>query len=154
MALLIHGFLLSFLFMGLHENVHGTAFRSTQLSRMFQNLFGFLTFRPPTHYYYYHWAHHRHTGDKNKGNITPLKSNKENPINKQQKSPSTPSPPPPPLTHKQPYNTASSFLDHYLIFLNFMILCNPNVKCSTSKSLQSNIPRQMPQHFSSVKRIY
>ena len=66
MALLVHSFILSFLFMGLHENVHETAFKSSDLSKMFRNFYGFLTFRPPVHYYYYHWAHHKHTGNKSK----------------------------------------------------------------------------------------
>ncbi|XP_075248012.1 uncharacterized protein LOC142341055 isoform X1 [Convolutriloba macropyga] len=63
-SLVLHSFLLSFLFMGLHENVHETAFKSSNLSTIFRNIFGFVTFRPPIHYYYYHWAHHRHTGHK------------------------------------------------------------------------------------------
>ena len=61
-ALLFHSFMISFMFMGLHETVHGTAFRSSYLNGIFKIISGFLTLRPPIHYYYYHWAHHRHTG--------------------------------------------------------------------------------------------
>ena len=63
-ALLSHSFVLSFLFMPLHECVHRTAFSSPLLNVSLSFLLGFLTFRPPYHYKYYHVAHHKFTGDK------------------------------------------------------------------------------------------
>lgn len=64
LSALLHSFILSFLFMPLHECVHKTAFRSPFLNDSLAFVFGFLTFRPPIHYKYYHMAHHRFTGDK------------------------------------------------------------------------------------------
>jgi fatty acid desaturase len=64
LATLLHSFILSFLFMPLHECVHQTAFRTPFLNVSLAFVCGFLTFRPPVHYKYYHMAHHRFTGDK------------------------------------------------------------------------------------------
>ena len=61
---ILNGYLLMFLFHGLHECVHETPFYSKKLNLLFANLFGFLCFRPFLHYKYYHWAHHKHTGNK------------------------------------------------------------------------------------------
>jgi len=62
-AFLALSFFLSFLFTGMHECVHGTAFRSEIMNKAASYLFGLLTTRGPRHYWYYHWAHHRYTGD-------------------------------------------------------------------------------------------
>ena len=58
------GYTISFLFMGEHECVHHTAFKTPILNDIVSYLFGFGCFRPPLHYRYYHWAHHRFTGNK------------------------------------------------------------------------------------------
>ena len=65
-SLLFHSFIISFLFHGLHETMHLTAFKSQRLNWIFANFFGFLTLRPPVFYIAYHSAHHRHTGDEKK----------------------------------------------------------------------------------------
>jgi fatty acid desaturase len=59
----VQGILLIFLFTPLHEAVHGTAFRSSWLSRLVASLSGFLVFIPPLWFRYFHFAHHRHTHD-------------------------------------------------------------------------------------------
>ena len=60
------GYTVSFLFMGLHECVHHTAFSTPIYNNIVAYLFGFACFRSPIHYRYYHWAHHRFTGNKSK----------------------------------------------------------------------------------------
>jgi len=60
------GYTISSLFQGMHECVHHTAFKSPAANDFVANLFGFFCFRPPLHYRYYHWPHHRFTGDRNK----------------------------------------------------------------------------------------
>jgi fatty acid desaturase len=62
-SLLATAFASSFYFHGLHETIHRTAFRSNVLNDMFASIFGFLCLRPARHYYYYHWQHHRFTGN-------------------------------------------------------------------------------------------
>eukprot|EP00996_Jenningsia_fusiforme_P001171 NODE_2070_length_1306_cov_36.054893_g1883_i0.p1 GENE.NODE_2070_length_1306_cov_36.054893_g1883_i0~~NODE_2070_length_1306_cov_36.054893_g1883_i0.p1 ORF type:complete len:331 (-),score=32.47 NODE_2070_length_1306_cov_36.054893_g1883_i0:192-1184(-) len=62
-ATLLEAFVLAFLFMPLHESVHGTAFRSPRLNHITSHICGFLTLRPAIEYRYYHFAHHRYTGD-------------------------------------------------------------------------------------------
>lgn len=57
-------YLISMIFTGMHECVHLTAFRSKAANTFFAYLFGLLTTRGPRHYWWYHWAHHRHTGDE------------------------------------------------------------------------------------------
>ena len=54
-----------FIFNALHETVHNTAFKSKALNKVVMHLTGFLCLRPAQHYQYYHWQHHRHTGDPN-----------------------------------------------------------------------------------------
>lgn len=56
-------FVSSFFFQGLHECVHRTAFASNALNNLFAHVFGFLSFRPACHYRYYHWQHHKYTGN-------------------------------------------------------------------------------------------
>merc|ERR1719266_1515793 len=63
-SFLLLSFFGSFLFTGMHECVHGTAFRSDVWNIGISYLFGLLTTRGPRHYWYYHWAHHRYTGDE------------------------------------------------------------------------------------------
>lgn len=61
----LEAFCVSFLFCPLHELVHKTAFRTKWINVFLAHFVGLLTFRPPHHYKLYHYAHHRHTGDKN-----------------------------------------------------------------------------------------
>mmetsp|Transcript_891 Transcript_891/g.1850 ORF Transcript_891/g.1850 Transcript_891/m.1850 type:complete len:320 (-) Transcript_891:113-1072(-) len=53
----------SFYFTGMHEMVHRTAFRSKVANDAFAHVFGFLCLRPARHYYFYHWQHHKFTGN-------------------------------------------------------------------------------------------
>jgi fatty acid desaturase len=66
MAIILHGYVLSFLFMPLHEFVHMTAFKSPLANRLGGFITGLATLRPPFHYKLYHFAHHRFTGNKEK----------------------------------------------------------------------------------------
>ena len=63
LAMLAVAFVSSFFFTGLHECVHRTAFKSVQLNDVVAHVFGFLCLRPAIHYRYYHWQHHKYTGD-------------------------------------------------------------------------------------------
>mmetsp|Transcript_15903 Transcript_15903/g.32013 ORF Transcript_15903/g.32013 Transcript_15903/m.32013 type:complete len:416 (-) Transcript_15903:48-1295(-) len=62
-SLLATAFVSAFYFNGLHETVHRTAFASNVLNDVFAQIFGLLCLRPARHYYYYHWQHHRYTGN-------------------------------------------------------------------------------------------
>jgi fatty acid desaturase len=62
-SLLATAFVSSFFFHGLHETVHDTAFASPFLNRVVRHIFGFLCMRPARHYFYYHWQHHKYTGN-------------------------------------------------------------------------------------------
>mmetsp|Transcript_6567 Transcript_6567/g.10030 ORF Transcript_6567/g.10030 Transcript_6567/m.10030 type:complete len:382 (-) Transcript_6567:260-1405(-) len=62
-SLLATAFVSSFYFQGLHEMVHRTAFRWKAANHVFAHFFGFLCLRPATHYFYYHWQHHKFTGN-------------------------------------------------------------------------------------------
>lgn len=62
-AFLCQAFCMAFLFNGLHETVHMTAFKSPWLNVVFGNIFGFLIFRPMKYYRCYHFNHHKFTGD-------------------------------------------------------------------------------------------
>ncbi len=57
------GVLIVFLFTALHETIHLTAFRTDALNRAMSMLCGFLVFLAPTHFRYFHLAHHRFTQD-------------------------------------------------------------------------------------------
>jgi len=59
-------FVCSFIFMALHETVHRSAFRSRLLNDCVMHIAGFLCLRPALHYFYYHWAHHKFTGNVEK----------------------------------------------------------------------------------------
>eukprot|EP01126_Amoeba_proteus_P039492 TRINITY_DN416_c0_g1_i4.p1 TRINITY_DN416_c0_g1~~TRINITY_DN416_c0_g1_i4.p1 ORF type:complete len:227 (-),score=26.17 TRINITY_DN416_c0_g1_i4:1004-1684(-) len=62
-AMALHGFFVSFLFHGLHECVHHTAFASTWLNEVVGWWYGFLCGRLPQYYTAFHFPHHRYTGD-------------------------------------------------------------------------------------------
>jgi fatty acid desaturase len=62
-SILAMAFVSSFFFHGLHETVHGTAFSSRWANHVASLIFGLLCLRPARHYYYYHWQHHRYTGN-------------------------------------------------------------------------------------------
>ena len=64
LSMLAMAFVASFFFTGLHECVHRTAFASTRLNDLIAQVFGFLCLRPAIHYRYYHWQHHKYTGNK------------------------------------------------------------------------------------------
>lgn len=64
LSILGMAFVAAFFFNGLHETVHGTAFRSKRWNNVVAQCFGFLTARPARHYFYYHWQHHKYTGNK------------------------------------------------------------------------------------------
>jgi len=66
LTLILQGFILSFLFMPLHETLHATAFASQIFNTILSWICGILTGRCPAHYKYYHFAHHRYTGDPKK----------------------------------------------------------------------------------------
>jgi fatty acid desaturase len=57
-------FVMAFLFNGEHELVHRTVFHSpADLNDAFALVYGLLTTRPPKHYTFYHFNHHKFTGD-------------------------------------------------------------------------------------------
>ncbi len=62
-ATAVHGVVLVFLFSGLHESVHRTAFRSRALNDRVARVAGFLLVLPPDFFRHFHYAHHRHTRD-------------------------------------------------------------------------------------------
>lgn len=62
-ALVLHGFLLIFLFAPLHETIHRTAFRSRWLNDVVAFVTGAILVLPPEHFRRFHFAHHRHTQD-------------------------------------------------------------------------------------------
>eukprot|EP00977_Amphora_coffeiformis_P018635 scaffold6615_cov172-Amphora_coffeaeformis.AAC.8 len=64
LSLLAMAFVSSFFFAGLHECVHRTAFRSAIWNDIWAHVFGVLCLRPAAHYRYYHWQHHKYTGNK------------------------------------------------------------------------------------------
>ena len=59
--LLVHGYVLAFLFCAFHETAHRTAFRSRWLNALVGSVAGFLTFWPYRNYRVFHWEHHRYT---------------------------------------------------------------------------------------------
>jgi len=65
-AKVVHGYFLSFLFMGLHECVHNTAFKSVWINQAVGWWYGFLCGRLPMYYTFFHFPHHRWTGDTQK----------------------------------------------------------------------------------------
>ena len=63
LSTLAMAFVSAFFFTGMHETVHRTAFASKWANDFFAHLFGFLCLRPARHYFYYHWQHHKYTGN-------------------------------------------------------------------------------------------
>jgi len=63
LSTLVTAFVSSFFFAGLHECVHRTAFRTPVWNDIWAHIFGFLCVRPAAHYRYYHWQHHKYTGN-------------------------------------------------------------------------------------------
>ena len=63
LAMMSMAFVMSFNFMALHETVHRSAFKSRVWNDVFMHVAGLLTLRPALHYFYYHWAHHKFTGN-------------------------------------------------------------------------------------------
>jgi fatty acid desaturase len=61
--LVVHGYVLAFVFCALHETAHRTAFRTRWLNAVVGALAGLLTFWPYRNYRVYHWEHHRYTQD-------------------------------------------------------------------------------------------
>ncbi|HEY4908897.1 MAG TPA: fatty acid desaturase [Methylomirabilota bacterium] len=61
--LVVHGYVLAFLFCAFHETAHRTAFRNRWLNVTVGTLAGLLTFWPYRNYRVYHWEHHRYTQD-------------------------------------------------------------------------------------------
>jgi fatty acid desaturase len=59
----VHGYVLAFLFCAFHETAHRTAFRNRWLNVTVGTLAGLLTFWPYRNYRVYHWEHHRYTQD-------------------------------------------------------------------------------------------
>jgi fatty acid desaturase len=62
-ALVVHGFVLVFLFAPLHETVHRTPFRSRWMNTVVSWISGVLLVLPPAYFRAFHFAHHRHTQD-------------------------------------------------------------------------------------------
>ncbi len=62
--LLVHGYVLAFLFCALHETAHRTAFRTRWLNTGLGTLAGLLIVWPYRNYRVYHWEHHRFTQDE------------------------------------------------------------------------------------------
>lgn len=60
-ALLVHAFVLSYLFSPLHECAHGTAFRSRWLNETALWITALVYIVPPYWFRYFHLAHHRYT---------------------------------------------------------------------------------------------
>ncbi len=63
LALLVHGFVLIFLFAPLHETVHRTAFRSRRINRLVSWFCGAVLMLPPDYFRAFHFTHHRYTQD-------------------------------------------------------------------------------------------
>jgi fatty acid desaturase len=59
-------YVFSFLYMPLHETVHETAFETKLFNSVVMWITAVLTARPPCHFKCFHWAHHQHTGNRNK----------------------------------------------------------------------------------------
>jgi fatty acid desaturase len=62
-AIVLHGFVLDFLFCALHEATHFTPFRSRWLNHALGHSCGFLLLLPFGYFRLFHWDHHRFTQD-------------------------------------------------------------------------------------------
>ena len=63
-AMLLHGQGLVFLFAAEHETAHRTAFNSRWLNELVIWIAGLVVLLPPSYYRAFHFAHHRHTQDR------------------------------------------------------------------------------------------
>ena len=63
-AMLLHGQGLVFLFAAEHETAHRTAFKSRWLNELVIWIAGLVVLLPPSYYRAFHFAHHRHTQDR------------------------------------------------------------------------------------------
>lgn len=61
LALLVHGFVLVFLFAPLHETIHRTAFRSRWVNTAVSWFCGAALMLPPDYFRAFHFTHHRYT---------------------------------------------------------------------------------------------
>jgi len=61
LTIVVHGFVLIFLFCPLHETIHRTAFASRRLNDTVAWLCGALLMLPPEYFRLFHFTHHRHT---------------------------------------------------------------------------------------------
>jgi len=60
------GFVSSFYFMGFHELIHNTAFKTKWLNKVISHVVGFFIFRGAAWFWSFHWLHHRYTQDPEK----------------------------------------------------------------------------------------
>ncbi len=63
LALLVHGFVLIFLFAPLHETIHRTAFRSRWINTAVSWFCGAVLMLPPDYFRAFHFTHQRYTQD-------------------------------------------------------------------------------------------
>jgi fatty acid desaturase len=61
--IVVHGYMVAFVFCALHETAHRTAFRTRGLNVAVGHLAGLIGFWPYGNYRVYHWDHHRFTQD-------------------------------------------------------------------------------------------
>jgi fatty acid desaturase len=62
--IVVHGYMLAFVFCALHETAHRTAFRTRWLNAALGTVTGLLVVWPYRNYRVYHWDHHRFTQDE------------------------------------------------------------------------------------------
>lgn len=60
------GFVASFYFMGFHELIHNTAFRTKLINQVLAAIVGIFIFRGSNWFWSFHWLHHRYTQDADK----------------------------------------------------------------------------------------
>lgn len=63
LLIVVHGYMLAFIFCALHETAHRTAFRTRWLNPVLGTVAGLLVVWPYRNYRVYHWDHHRFTQD-------------------------------------------------------------------------------------------
>ncbi len=63
-VLLTYALVLTFLFAPLHETIHYTAFKSRRLNNLVSSCIGFILLLPHQYFRNFHYAHHRHTQDR------------------------------------------------------------------------------------------
>ena len=62
-AMLVHAYLVAFLFTIVHETAHQTAFRTRAFNTVLGHVAGFAIVLPYEYYRVFHWDHHRYTQD-------------------------------------------------------------------------------------------